>query len=137
MSNRVEVLREALHQGERGNLLAVARSLSTEELQQLFGEWVNLARCAHSPFEPAWKIILSLPREWVLERIEQEVEPILAKEEYDDYWMFLQLFDQLDRDLTFKLARRAIAHSDPDIHELGEDYLQKLAAPANHTPKAS
>jgi hypothetical protein len=104
--------------------------LTTDELKELFSEWVHLARCAHSPFKPAWDVILSLPRDWVLQHIEPEVDAILRAEEEDDYWMFLQLYERLDRDLTLKLARRAAGHTDPHIRELGEDYLAKLLAPS-------
>jgi hypothetical protein len=42
------------------------RHLTLEEKQELFSEWINLARCAHSPFEVALNVILSLPRGLVL-----------------------------------------------------------------------
>jgi hypothetical protein len=128
-AERVELLRKALRGKDRDVALAVAPSLTTDELKQLFSEWVNLARCAHSPFKPAWDVILSLPREWVLQHIEPEVDAILRDEEEDDYWMFLQLYERLDRDLTLQLARRAAAHANPDIRELGEDCLARLSAP--------
>jgi hypothetical protein len=68
---------------------------------------------------------LALPREWVLSHIEQEVNLILQKEEEDDYWMFLQLYERLDHELTLKLAARAAAHGESSIRELGEEYLQR------------
>lgn len=125
-AERIAVLRRALRSPERDTALAMSGSLSVEERQDLFSEWVHLARCAHSPFAPAWDIILALPREWVLARIEQEVDAILEKAEETDYWMFLQLYAKLDRNLTLKLARRAAVHADPEIRELGEDYLEQL-----------
>src|SRR5205814_353538 len=113
----VEVLRAALRGRDRNTALWVARSLEVSELTQLFSELIHVARAAHGPVEAVWNLILSLPRDWVLAHIEREVEPILDEEEEDDYWMFLQLYEQLDRDLTLRLAHRAAAHSDPEIRE--------------------
>jgi hypothetical protein len=52
-------------------------------------------------------------------------DAILQHEEEDDYWMFLQLAERLDSALALRLAKRASAHSDSDIRELGEEYVQK------------
>ena len=69
---------------------------NADEKKALFPEWVDLARAAHSPFQIAWSIIESLPRAWVLQNIEKEVDAILASEDETDYWMFLQLYARLD-----------------------------------------
>jgi hypothetical protein len=128
-ADRVAVLQEALRGSDRNTALSLVNSLDKSELIQLFPEWVHLARCAHSPFEPVWRVILSLPRDWVLAHIEREVDAILKNEEEDDYWMFLQLYHKLDPDLARKLARRAAAHPDPEIRALGEEYLAELSQP--------
>lgn len=128
----VPVVRQALHSGGVGQhtALAVIPYLSEAEQLELFGDLVLRASAAHGPVEAVWKLILSLPREWVLAHIEQEVDAILQREQEPDYWLFLQLYDQLDRNLTVKLARRAAAHANPDIRELGKDYLDRLAPAA-------
>jgi hypothetical protein len=59
---------------------------------------------------------------WFFERIEKEVDAILADEVEDDYWMFLQLYRKLDKELTAKLAARAASHADASIRELAEDF---------------
>jgi hypothetical protein len=107
---------------ERRSALTLAPLLTLEERQALLPEWVHLARSVHGPFEAAWNIIQALPLDWVLDHIEAEIEPILANEEEDDYWMFLQLFDKLDPGLTQRLARRAAVHANPAIAELGREY---------------
>ena len=122
---RVAALRQVLRSGDRLLALSAAQHLELEEKKQLLPEWAHLARCAHGPFSWAWNMILSLPRDWVLEHLPTEVDAILGKEEWDDYWMFLQLYLKLDPSLTKNLADRAAKHSDPDIRELGEEYLQK------------
>ena len=94
----------------------------------MFPEWIHLARCPHSPFHIAWNVIESLPRDWVLQNIEQHVDAILHHNEETDYWMFLQLYARLDDTLMKKLATRAAKHADADIRELGEEYLAKPGA---------
>ena len=54
------------------------------------------------------------------------VEPYLCTGSYDEYRRFLELYRALDRELAWKLARRAAAHGDEDIREAGEDFLESL-----------
>jgi hypothetical protein len=123
--DRVAVLRGR----ERATALYVAPYLKIPERLRLFPEWVFLASFAHGSIHVPRAMILSLPREWVLAHIEQEAEPFLQDGTYDEYRRFLELYEQLNRDLTLKLARRAAEHSDPDIREAGEDFLQELMEP--------
>lgn len=124
-ADKIEILRRALRSKERNLALRAVPSLNVEERKALFPEWIHLARCAHSPFQVAWDVIESLPREWVLQNIEKEVDAILENEEETDYWMFLQLYSRLDNPLMRKLAARAAAHADPEIAELGRDWAGK------------
>ena len=50
---------------------------------ELFPEWVFLASWAHGAIQVPRDMILSLPRDWVLARIEQEAEPFLRDGTYD------------------------------------------------------
>ncbi len=124
-ADKIDMLRKALRSKDRSVALQVVSFLSTDEKKALFAEWVNLARGAHSPFQIGWNIIESLPREWVLQNIEREVDAILQTEEETDYWMFLQLYARLDDGLMRRLAQRAAQHTGADIRELGQDYLTK------------
>ncbi len=125
---RTEVLRQALRGKNRSLALQATPSLSMEEKLALFPEWIDLARLAHSPFHIAWGVIESLPREWVVRNIEKPVDAILQDEEETDYWMFLQLYARLDDELMRRLAARAANHADPDIRELGQEYLARPPA---------
>jgi predicted DNA-binding transcriptional regulator AlpA len=125
--DRVGLLRRALRLpggNNRATAVALLEKLTVEEKKSLFPELIQLARSAHGPVGKVRDILLSLPREWVLSRIDGEVEPILREEEYDDYWMFLELYKQLDTERAVALARRAALNGGPDIRELG---LEKLA----------
>lgn len=138
-TQRVPVLREALRGGDRNTALYLAPSLPAPDRMELFPEWVFLASWGHGAIQVARDLIRSLPRDWVLARIEGEAEPFLRDGGDEEYRRFLELYELLDRDLALRLARRAAAHADPDVREAGEEFLDKLrAAPggpgANHGP---
>ena len=107
--------------------LYVLPYVKAPELMQLFSELVFLASFGHGAIGTVRQAILSLPREWVLARMEQEAEPLLRDGTYDEYRRFLELYELMDMELTLKLARRAAAHADDDIREAGEDFLAKYA----------
>ncbi len=44
----------------------------------------------------------------------------------DTYRRLLELYSQIDQNLTLRLARRAAAHSDPDTREAGEEFLRSM-----------
>ena len=72
------------------------------------------------------KFILALPRDWVLERVEAIAEPYLINGDMEEYRRYLELYLLLDEELTRKLAQRALAHSDPDVIEAGQDFIEIL-----------
>ncbi len=125
--DRVKLVREALRTGrDKYTACHVLGHLKPEELERLFDVLVEWASTGHSLVHVFREVILSLPREWVLAHIEEAAEPYLDKGSYDEYRRFLELYNQLDRDLARKLARRAAGHSDEDIREAGHDFLEKL-----------
>lgn len=130
--NGIALLKEALLTPGRHRMAAVAlaKQLSLSEQKQLFPELIQAARSAHGPVGAIRDLIFALPRDWVLAHVDALVEPILLSEEYDDYWMFLELFEQLDPVRAMTLARRAAAHSNHDIRELGELVLERLTGSA-------
>jgi hypothetical protein len=129
---RVAVLGKALRTPgvERATALTVFPHLTASEQCELFPDLLVAARSAHGPVQVVWDRIRSLPPNWVLAHIEEAVDPILKEGQEDDYWMFLQLYEQLDRDLTIRLARRAAANADPAIRAMGDEYLEKMQAMA-------
>jgi hypothetical protein len=128
--DRVGLIRAALRRpggNDRMAAIALVRRMPTAEQQQLFPELVRLARAAHGPVGAVREILCRLPRPWVLERIDAEVEPVLQRGEYEDFWMLLELFEQIDPERALRLARRANDQSDPEIRELGGEWLSRLA----------
>jgi hypothetical protein len=130
--DRVALVRRALRDG-KGKFAAiqVLRSLKTQELQSLFDDLVEWSSTGHGTVHVFREAILSLPRQWVLSRIEGVAEPLLRDGTYDEYRRFLELFIELDRDLALRLARRAAAHPDADIREAGSDFLAILDEPTD------
>ena len=130
--DRVALVRKALRSGsDRFAALHVLRSLATEERQDLFDDLVEWASTGHGSVLIFREAIASLPRDWVLSRIERTAEPLLRDGTYDEYRRLLELFIKLDRDLALRLARRAAVNPDEDIREAGLDFLDVLGEPAS------
>lgn len=126
--DRVSLMQNAFRQGDIATALYVAHYLATDELSQLLHELIRLAT-APGYAGATREIIFSLPREWVLSNIEKAVEPILQQDATEnEYRRMLELYFELDPRLTYRLAQRAIKHSDEDIKEAGEDFLEALSS---------
>ncbi len=121
--DRVNLLKIALRGSDRHIAMDLLPYLNVSELKQLFEELVFLASFSHGAVQHIRDQILRLPRKWVLTRIEDVAEPLLAKGTYDEYRRLLELYSLLDPALTRRLAERAAQHSAPDIQEAGQDFL--------------
>ena len=125
----VEIFRAGLHEpGTRPYALELVGFLKEDERKELFVELLSLASFFSGSTKAARDLILGLPREWVLANIEEAAEPFLHDGTYEEYGSILDLYFAMDRSLTHKLARRAADHTDPDIKEAGQDFLEKLGA---------
>jgi hypothetical protein len=123
----IDILRAGLYTpDERRTAFRIASMIyDSEQRKPLFPAFLRLAcEPTHiSDITAARRAILSLPRAWVLEKIEIEAANLL---DWDDDWIhrrFLELCSLLDRDLTIRSARKATTHQNPDIREAGEDFL--------------
>jgi len=108
---------------ERSTALKVAATLPIEKRQELLPDLLALATYVHGLTGEARHIILTLPHDWLIANLENYAEPILARDDFEEYTGLLELYSHMDRTLTLQLARRAAGHSDPDIREVGEDFL--------------
>jgi hypothetical protein len=124
---RVAIIRQALDGSERSVAVRVAEYLPTNELQELLGELLTLASWVNSEIKAARDLVKALPRRWVLAHINEAAEPVLQRADEEQYRRFLELYSELDRDRAAQLARRAAASTDPDIREVGEEFLSRLA----------
>ncbi len=125
----LELVRARLRDpAERTAALSVAALLPVEKRQELLDELLTLASFGHSLTGEARRVILSLSQDWLLATIQTRAEPFLRLDDHEEYRRMLELFSLIDRDLTLRLAQRAVQHVDPDIREAGEDFI------ANPTP---
>jgi hypothetical protein len=124
--DRVRLLRDALRGKDRSTAIYMLSYLTIAELEQLFSDLVFLVSFSHGAVGAVRNAILSLPREWVLANINQVADPLLGAGTYDEYRRFLELYIELDYELAYELAQRAAGHTDQDIREAGEDFLDKL-----------
>ena len=126
-TNRIELINKALHNPtERGTALRLIEYLNLEERQSLFDNLVDLASVSHSDIELCRKAILSLPKTWLLANIEKSAEPILQDGTDEEYRRLLELYLEIDWELTQRLVLKALQHDDPDIREAGEDFQNYL-----------
>ena len=122
--NRIEPIKAALENpAERGTALRLIEYLTIEERQSLLSELVDLATVGHSDIELCRQAILSVPKNWLLAHIENFAEPLLQHGTDEEYRRLLELYVELDWELTQRLAKRALEHQDPDIREAGQDFL--------------
>jgi len=124
--NRVKLIRSALRGKDKTTAIYMLQYLQISELTQLFSDLVFQASFSHGAIQIVRDAILSLPREWVLESIEEAAEPLLHNGTYDEYRRLLELYIELDHNLTFRLAKRAVEQTDEDIREAGQDFLDRL-----------
>jgi hypothetical protein len=128
-TDHVGTLRGALGTAaQRGTALRLLPSIPVAERQLLFDQLVELCSVGHSDVLLCREAVLALPRDWVLERIERSAAPVLSAGGAEEYRRLLELYAELDVDLTRRLATEALAHSDADVREAGGDFLSRLPA---------
>ena len=119
----VESLKSDASGLQRGLALEKALDLSDDEKKSLFSELIALASFGHGHTDLCKKLIYSMPRDWVLQNIEKIVESVLVSGGYEEYSAVIGLYSELSADLAKGIALRASQNLDPDIKEIGDDYL--------------
>lgn len=123
--DRVDIMKKALMDKDRHTAIYLLQYLSQSEQIQLFPELIFLTSFSHGAVETVRQVIISMPREWVLNYIEQTAEPYLKNGTYDEYRRFLELYSELDHEMTLRLAKRALKQDDPDVREVGAEFLDR------------
>ncbi|GAA6624302.1 hypothetical protein [Scytonema sp. NUACC26] len=125
--SKVELIRLALQKPtERGTALQILHYLTLEERQSLFDELIELASVGHSDIELVRFTILSFDKIWLLNNIENCAESLLKKGTDEEYRRLLELYIQIDDELTQRLVMKALQQKDPEIQEVGEDFENYL-----------
>lgn len=124
------VIKQALNNpSDRNSALELLLYLDLQERLPFFDDLVSLASVDHSDIELAWKVILSLPKDFLLANIEKSADTVLSnatQDAYVEYRCLLALYFKIDCQLTYRLAQRALQSEDEDVREAGEDYIELL-----------
>ncbi len=94
-----------------------------------FNELVDLASVGHSDIELVREVSLSLPKEFLLANFGRSAYPVLinaTQDAYEEYRRLLELYLEIDPDLTHGLAIRELQSDDEDILKAGKDFLELL-----------
>jgi hypothetical protein len=124
-SDRVSLLRKAIHGPDKILALMLMPILKQEELMSLFSDLVYFASFTHGSLTYVRNVIKSLPRKWVVENIEEVADSYLTNNDYEPYRRLLELFFEIDENITQRLANKASASTNFDIREAGEDFIKK------------
>ena len=100
--------------------------LKTEDMQRLLGSLIAFASTESGSTSLAQDLILTLPKEWLIENIEKYANPILENGDDMEYSAILTLFSFIDDGLTRKLAERALTHEDKHVRDAGEFFLNEV-----------
>ncbi|KYC39870.1 hypothetical protein WA1_28285 [Scytonema hofmannii PCC 7110] len=121
--SKVELIRLALQNPtERGTALEILNYLTLEERQSLFDELIKLASVGHSDIELVRSAILAFDKIWLLDNIENHAESLLKNGTDEEYRRLLELYIQIDDELTQRLVMKALQQNDSEIQEAGGDF---------------
>jgi hypothetical protein len=125
--DKIAVIQKALQDpAQRGTALRYLFHTKIAERQQVFDTLLELASVGHADIGLCREVILSLPRAWVISTIESRAESLLTEGTDEEYRRLAELYLELDPGLVYRLATRALQHSDPDIREVGEEFIESL-----------
>ena len=134
--DQIKIIKTALHHpSQRRVALLFFEYLNETERQGLFNDLIDLASVGHSDIELVRQVILSFPQSYLLAQIESSAEIILENGTNEEYRRLLELYLEIDISLVRRLIDRALKSSDPDIHEVGEDFQYYLLEHLNSFDK--
>jgi hypothetical protein len=126
--DKVAVVRNGLGTtGGRDCALSIMAILESSEQQSLFDAVLRVA-CDHHRFVgQARAVILTMPRQWVLENITRYGDALLLQADHDMWRRFLELCEVLDTSVLKRFAERASKSADPDAARAGRGFLARAA----------
>jgi hypothetical protein len=126
-SSIVSLLRKALKNiNHRIVALEIAEILDQEKKKQLLSDLIPIACYPKGDSYLAWNIILSLPKNWLIENIEVAAESMLQSNNANDYVGLLSLCRSVDGNLARKVADRALQHPDPSVRQEVKDFVSGM-----------
>lgn len=130
VDERVTILRHELIEGDRFTALKVMSHLSLEEVKQLFPTLVWLTFSHHSDTISVFKLILSLPHEWIVNTLGDAVKEQYAEDEhaepgdkYTGYATIMDILKEKDYQAALDLAEKAIGDPDAELQRAAAEFL--------------
>jgi hypothetical protein len=96
--------------------------MQPEELQRVFDSLVLLMFGSHGTLGRVRESILRIPKDWLLTKIESEIEPYLTKGDDSEYRRAIELYGLLDYRLAKQLLSRCRASTNPHIREIASEF---------------
>ncbi|MFC0625838.1 hypothetical protein [Kribbella deserti] len=124
VETRHELLAAGLESpAQRGTALRMIEFLEIVHRLEYFPQLVRLASSAHADTMLVRQVIAGLPRPWVHSFLKDEMWPILAQGDDEEFRRFAELLTEIGpEDLLLDLVDLARASSDADIREVAEDF---------------
>ena len=70
--------------------------------------------------------LLAIPRDWLLQNIEEAAEPLLVSDDDWEYRRLIEFYWEFSEGLVRRLAVRGLDSGNPEIKEAAEDFLRAL-----------
>ena len=121
---------EAMKVGYRNNrplvVLLLLYLVEVPDLQELLPFLLSNVVSIHRYLFALRHAILRIPRDWLVEHVEEAAEPILKEGDDETFRRLLELYIEIDRALAYRLAERATKSTDADTRDAGSDFLEKF-----------
>ena len=129
-SSVIGVIKKSLHISyERESALRLVEYLSDKDYPHILDDLIEVASVGHSDIELCRKVILALPREWLLSNIEESLYRTLSQGEEEKYRRLMELCILLSNSLVEKLINKALLHPDENVKQVGRDFQVYLNKP--------
>lgn len=103
--------------------LVIVEKLSTDETKRLFPVLVQLATRTVPHTGTARDIVTALPRDWVLQNVEQVTMPMLERGDPEECRRVLELYSALDNTLLLAACKRLVSSGLPDLQTLAKEFM--------------
>lgn len=98
--------------------------LNIKQQQTLFFHMLDTTVDINHPCRKrAFTAIYQLPRQWVLENLEETIKPLFEQYDEETYQTIIELYAVLDTSKAREWATKATQHANPHIQETGQDWL--------------
>lgn len=110
-----------------GTVLEIIDVLPADQIMPFLTDLLAIAIYQTGHTEKARRLILTLPRKELLNDIERASKVLIENEDEIDYAGLLRLYEELDLGLAVRLAKCGLTSSNPEIKELGQEFLTEYS----------